>query len=144
MVFGRRIHAVAGGISIQDFATSVEATGRREVRAACQIMSHTNTRQEVATHFKLSLSTVDRLIKRKEIPFVKRGRLVRFCIDRVEEYFERVGKVEPKDVNFHGGRAAPRKGQICGTRAEPAGETTHDETPRGEASDPARVLEGGS
>jgi len=43
------------------------------------------TREQVAQHFGFSLRTVANLQKRRVLPFLKVGRLVRFNINRCEQ-----------------------------------------------------------
>ncbi len=55
--------------------------------------SHNLSREQIAAHFGLSVATVDRLIRRKKIPYIKIGRLPRFSAVECEEYFQATGRI---------------------------------------------------
>lgn len=47
------------------------------------------SKKEVAAYLGVSVSTIDRKMKSKEIPYHKLGRTVRFSKKEIEEYLER-------------------------------------------------------
>ena len=46
------------------------------------------TRQEVAQRINVGLRTIDKMVKHNAIPFIKVGRLVRFCPDRLDNWVQ--------------------------------------------------------
>ena len=47
------------------------------------------SKKEVAAFLGVSVSTIDRKMKLKEIPFHKLGRTVRFSVKEIEKYLEK-------------------------------------------------------